>query len=218
MTGWKSEFFGVMFFAIASLLTACAPPPSPQINPNEQAALNTARAAIESVIGKPIWVDYSVGFRFCDAPTSCFASPPDLSKSYIGPFYIKDVLLTNWTFDNANLYLVVTTTDGTTKYWPQGIITVNTIRDRLSSRLAEADIHLENPNVRAAREKAARDRKGPVSIGMTEGKVLLSCWGKPEQKNTTQTAKGRDEQWVYDGGHNYLYFENGILISIQTSR
>lgn len=54
-----------------------------------------------------------------------------------------------------------------------------------------------------------------VNIGMTEAQVLGSNWGRPQSINTTITAGGRHEQWVY-GGFNYLYFKDGILTSIQT--
>lgn len=60
--------------------------------------------------------------------------------------------------------------------------------------------------------KAARRRQG-VHIGMTESDVLQSSWGRPRHVNRTTTARGTREQWVYGGG--YLYFENGILTTIQ---
>lgn len=53
-----------------------------------------------------------------------------------------------------------------------------------------------------------------VRIGMTEDEVLNSTWGKPKSINKITTKYGTNEQWVY-GGNNYLYFENGILTSIQ---
>ncbi|MBY6931687.1 1,4-beta-N-acetylmuramidase [Clostridium botulinum] len=53
-----------------------------------------------------------------------------------------------------------------------------------------------------------------VSIGMTEDQVLVSNWGRPNEINKTTTKYGTYEQWVYDG-YNYLYFENGILTTIQ---
>jgi hypothetical protein len=55
-----------------------------------------------------------------------------------------------------------------------------------------------------------------VRIGMTVEEVRKSSWGKPRSINETITAGGKHEQWVYGGG--YLYIENGVLTSIQTSR
>ncbi len=53
-----------------------------------------------------------------------------------------------------------------------------------------------------------------VSIGMSKEHVLLS-WGKPRNINKSIGGWGVHEQWVYP--NRYLYFENGILTSIQTS-
>ena len=51
-----------------------------------------------------------------------------------------------------------------------------------------------------------------VSVGMTKEMCRLS-WGEPEKVNKTTTKSGTSEQWVYYA--NYLYFEDGILTSIQ---
>lgn len=64
-----------------------------------------------------------------------------------------------------------------------------------------------------AEEKARKKSQG-VHIGMTKQEVLDSMWGKPNYINTTTTQYGVHEQWVYGNG-NYLYFEDGILTTIQ---
>jgi hypothetical protein len=69
--------------------------------------------------------------------------------------------------------------------------------------------------VRSSPPKASQSKTG-VSIGMTGEEVRKSSWGKPKSINETITARGKHEQWVYGGG--YLYLDNGILTSIQTSR
>jgi hypothetical protein len=48
---------------------------------------------------------------------------------------------------------------------------------------------------------------------MTAEQATLS-WGKPSQVNRTITEKHISEQWIYEGEH-YLYFDDGILQSIQ---
>lgn len=53
-----------------------------------------------------------------------------------------------------------------------------------------------------------------VIIGMTAERVLLSSWGKPKSVRKTVTRYGTSEQWDY-GYATYLYFDNGILTSIQ---
>lgn len=69
---------------------------------------------------------------------------------------------------------------------------------------------------KANQAKAAAESKarGGVRIGMTSAQVLKSNWGKPSKINRTTTPYGTHEQWVY-GDHNYLYFEKGILTSVQ---
>lgn len=67
-----------------------------------------------------------------------------------------------------------------------------------------------------ARANAACSRRGGVDIGMTREQVYASCWGRPQTVNETVTARGKHEQFVYAGG--YLYLDNGVITSIQTSR
>ncbi|WP_042346087.1 hypothetical protein [Bacillus massiliigorillae] len=54
----------------------------------------------------------------------------------------------------------------------------------------------------------------PVRLGMTKDEVLRYGWGRPNDINRTITEYGIDEQWVYSN-YKYLYFENGVLTSIQ---
>jgi len=62
---------------------------------------------------------------------------------------------------------------------------------------------------------AKRKREG-VRIGMTKQEVYESSWGRPDKVNTTTTARAVREQWVYrNRGSGYLYFEDGVLTSIQ---
>lgn len=66
---------------------------------------------------------------------------------------------------------------------------------------------------RAAEEKRKKKQAG-VFIGMTQQEVIDSSWGKPKRINRTTTKRGTREQWVYGHG-NYLYFQDGILESVQ---
>lgn len=52
-----------------------------------------------------------------------------------------------------------------------------------------------------------------ISIGMTQ-EMVIESWGKPIDINRTITLNHIREQWVY-GLKSYLYFENGILVTIQ---
>jgi hypothetical protein len=60
----------------------------------------------------------------------------------------------------------------------------------------------------------AMDQK-QVMIGMTAEQVRLA-WGKPERVNTTVSISRHREQWVY--GPDYIYLDEGVLSSMQTSR
>ncbi len=55
--------------------------------------------------------------------------------------------------------------------------------------------------------------KGHASIGMSEC-AAAAAWGRPEKINRTTSARGTRAQWVY-GGHNYLYFDDGVLTTVQ---
>jgi hypothetical protein len=60
---------------------------------------------------------------------------------------------------------------------------------------------------------------GSIRMGMTDEQVRLS-WGKPYKINISSGSWGTHEQWVMHDSTNsdYLYFENGILTSLQRSK
>lgn len=58
------------------------------------------------------------------------------------------------------------------------------------------------------------ERRKEPKIGMTKSQVENSTWGKPNKINKTTTKYGIHEQWVYSN-YKYLYFDDGILTSIQ---
>ena len=86
--------------------------------------------------------------------------------------------------------------------------------ERASADLA-AKKRADEAKEAARRERAdlAQRKREGVSIGMTQDDVIKSQWGKPSKINRTTTSRVIREQWVYAGG--YLYFENGILVTIQ---
>jgi hypothetical protein len=54
-----------------------------------------------------------------------------------------------------------------------------------------------------------------VRIGMTREQAIAG-WGRPRDINRSTYSFGVHEQWVYgEYGSGYLYFENGVLTSIQ---
>lgn len=54
-----------------------------------------------------------------------------------------------------------------------------------------------------------------IRIGMTADQVR-AAWGKPDKINSTTSAFGDTQQWVY--GESYVYVDNGVLRSIQQSK
>jgi len=63
-------------------------------------------------------------------------------------------------------------------------------------------------------ESAVIQRK--VAVGMTPEQVRFA-WGAPTHINETTWATHTREQWVYSLSH-YVYFANGRVVAIQTSR
>ena len=57
-------------------------------------------------------------------------------------------------------------------------------------------------------------KQGRIWIGMTEEMAIIS-FGHPNDINRTVGSWGSHEQWVYDKLDTLLYFENGILTSMQ---
>jgi hypothetical protein len=80
---------------------------------------------------------------------------------------------------------------------------------------AQADLARSKIAAKEAAKERVERRKAGVSIGMSKQDALESSWGRPESVNTTTNALHTQEQWVYPGNHNYLYFEDGILTGIQ---
>lgn len=86
---------------------------------------------------------------------------------------------------------------------------------------------LANQSVITSWEKQYNDYNGlqtqnlatiPLSIGLTDEEVMSSTsWGEPQTIHRTETAAGIREQWVYPN-FNYLYFEDGYLVSISKTR
>ena len=57
--------------------------------------------------------------------------------------------------------------------------------------------------------------KGLIWVGMSK-KMCIDSWGEPNDINRSLRKDGVSEQWVYGiNDPSYIYFENGILTSIQ---
>lgn len=76
-------------------------------------------------------------------------------------------------------------------------------------------MNTEADRKRVAAAAADCKRRGGVASGMTREQVYASCWGRPERINKTITGGRIHEQLVY--GRNYVYLDNGVVSTIQTT-
>lgn len=132
----------------------------------------------------------------CDRPED-YQTPRPQCFSYEGKITV--VRLVTGKYGVSSGY-EVQTTDGRTGYIGSYLYSTTHSDDTHKKKLAE---------------KADCDRRGGVQVGMTREQVYATCWGKPQKINKTIGSYGTHEQLVY--GSQYLYLENGVLRSIQTS-
>lgn len=91
-----------------------------------------------------------------------------------------------------------------------------TFHDNYIKEMEEKEKAEEEKRKEEERADKERRKKEGVSIGMTQEEVLMSSWGKPDKINRTTNSYGVSEQWVYRYRvSGYLYFDDGILTSIQ---
>jgi hypothetical protein len=101
-------------------------------------------------------------------------------------------------------------------------------RERTKQELAARNAEAARARERETQRQAAiRARAWPKHIetavierrvlpGMTEEQVTLA-WGKPQRVNQTLRSSSTSEQWVYSIS-TYVYFENGRVTAVQSSR
>lgn len=84
--------------------------------------------------------------------------------------------------------------------------------ERQEENLGETEVVDLEKESEDDKEKEPTKKDKPISIGMTAEEVL-EIKGEPKDINRTRNAYGTEEQWVYYS--SYLYFEDGILTTIQ---
>lgn len=87
-----------------------------------------------------------------------------------------------------------------------------------ANAIREKQTSYKNAKEKSDREKAERAARKEPRLGMTAEQAKKSTWGYPDKTNRTTGAYGVKEQWVYNvrpGLSKYLYFDNGILTTIQ---
>jgi hypothetical protein len=116
------------------------------------------------------------------------------------------------------LVLLLKTDNNEICYFPFAVNPVwQMFRDTIKGHL-EYSFYFVNPftDKKWAKKTIEAIKERKVFIGMTKEQVKLS-WGRPENINRTISSYGVSEQWIYGALPNakYLYFENGVLRSIQ---
>jgi len=102
----------------------------------------------------------------------------------------------------------------------KGFINVKETEEKEQKLQKEKDEYekLENHYIERWGQKTYdKIKQGDIWIGMTEQMAIMS-YGRPNDVNRTVGSWGSHEQWVYDKSDTfrvYLYFENGILTSMQ---
>lgn len=135
------------------------------------------------------------------APVQPVAPDPCLT-GHDERFRKAGLLFSNKQFDEATdlLYECISTlTPAGKDLYVKALTQANAARAKIADAEAKA----------LKREK----KKAGVTLGMSQQDVLDSSWGRPSHINRTTNVRGVSEQWVYDGG--YLYFDDGVLTSIQ---
>jgi DNA-binding transcriptional MerR regulator len=94
--------------------------------------------------------------------------------------------------------------------WEEGQRRQEAQRERQLAQSTKQAVERRNACV----QRNGLSKAGTVKIGMTAADARICGWGNPSDINRTTGSWGTHEQWVY-GTRNYLYFENGILRSIQ---
>ena len=135
----------------------------------------------------------------------------------IGKFEELIVTGVKWGFDSYSpLKFYLRTKDGIEAYWEGSYSKINDSSNHLLQPFEEnwyaQDPHELHPEW--SRKIWGMIENSKVSVGMTDEQTRFS-WGEPNKINKSIGSWGVHEQWIY--GDQYLYFENGLLTSLQTN-
>lgn len=166
----------------------------------------------DSKVGKTFWINsyFSASAQWCESPAGVLGQGPCQIIPRGGSFTVVETA--NSGYPAFQRFYKVKLATGQEGYVRTGVVDA-ALDEAAHARQTEIDAEKQK-KIKA--EKAACDRKGSVRIGMTRAQVYASCFGKPERINTTASAHGTDEQFVYGNG-TYIYLTNGIVRSWQQS-
>ncbi len=144
-------------------------------------------------MGKTYWSTSIAGLRFCDTPSGLGKCKYYEKGSFTVTGLAEDI--------GGDPAYAITTGTGENGYVPWTYA---------------HEFVTEDPAKTKVKAAAECKRRGEPRIGMTAAQAIATCWGKPERVNRTQTGARTSDQYVYPGGR-YLYFQNGVLTSMQVS-
>ena len=154
----------------------------------------------KSWVGKSIWADLNKGYEF-----------ERLKFGHLERLNITDIQVAA---QFKEVVFIFQLENGSIVTWKRSVSKYLKDDDTPAGMLSRV-AHLENPSEKYdwSDETWSLIKEQRVRIGWGKEKCIMS-WGKPKDINKTIGAWGVHEQWVY-GLSSYLYFENGVLSSIQ---
>lgn len=147
---------------------------------------------------KYYWLAARASVRLCPKPSPDILDRIQCPELTSGKFTVTEVVLAN----NIPSYYRIEMEGGRTGYV------------RAGDKINFID---EDPQVLAKAPRANCARLGVPKLGMTVAQAEQTCWAKPISVNRLSLANGIREQHVYGRGR-FLYFENDILVAIDTGR
>jgi hypothetical protein len=194
----------------------------------EREADENSSANSNPYVGREFWRtdDFSL-IRICLTPhaamikdvEACHALQPGSHWKIVNVGETPDPSGTHSIF---NEYYIVRGDDYSFGYIMRSDVGMAELRDTDGQAPSLHGIAWEDPRITAAKTKAVEAsakaecaRRGTARIGMSEARVLASCWGSPTSKVKTILAHATREKWIYVNEEAVLYFENGVLVRIK---
>ncbi len=114
------------------------------------------------------------------------------------------------------MYVVVKSCVPMVKDFSQAMdeVAVNYEADAEKAALPPRDIYVTTDVIYDYRGNVTSSVPKYIRLGMSESEVR-KILGEPEDINCTTGSYGVHEQWVYEDKDMYLYFEDGILTTVQ---
>jgi hypothetical protein len=134
------------------------------------------------------------------------------------PVKVREIVVSNGSVSGGPVRFVLETEDGKRGFVDVALSAMNIdpidmVNYPLESALLTNDPHREYS---WGADIWSLIEAGKVRLGMSEKQLLLSL-GRPNRINSTHTANGMSEQWVYRNNplYQYVYLSDGIVTAVQ---